>query len=94
MERIGGKVAKTLSALNKTGVDKIRKSNRTLRKRIKQHEEYIKNPNIKYPNWDAFDINRQEREINHWKEEINNFEKQIENNKRRINEYEERRKSR
>lgn len=92
MERVGGRATK--QALNKTGVDKLKKSNRTLKKLIEKHEKYIKRPEIKYPNWDTFDTDRKKREIDHWKEEIDNFEKQIEQNERRINEYDERRKSR
>ena len=46
-------------------------------KRIKEHEEYIKNPKIKYNEWDIFSQDRKERIISYWQREIKAFKNSI-----------------
>ena len=78
-----------MEALNQTGVNKRKKGIASKKKRIKEHEGYIKNPYQKYPEWDTFDIDRKQREIGHWKQEIDNLEREIREYEKEIKDYEE-----
>ena len=57
----------------------LKRSIRNLTKRIKEHEEYIKNPYTHVPEWDKYSVFRQEGLKKHWTKEIRNFNESINN---------------
>ena len=65
----------------------LKRAIRKYRLRIKEHEEKITSPNEKYPNWDTYDVRRQEGLKRHWSKEIRNFKQSIQD---RIDELKER----
>ena len=72
---------------NDAGVRKEQKGINSLNKKIKKHEEYIKNPKIKHKDWDNYPEHKKQGAINYWKKEIDTYKNQIEEKKRRIGEY-------
>lgn len=86
---MGGRGASS-GLTNSTGKKKLEKGIRTKQKRIKEHISYIRNPKIKYKNWDSFSDDRKSRELGHWKQELKNFRNEINIARRRIREYDSR----
>ncbi|MGN1132963.1 MAG: hypothetical protein ACI4RN_00760 [Oscillospiraceae bacterium] len=56
----------------------LKRAIRNYNKRIKEHEEYIKNPYEHCHEWDNYEERKKNGLIRHWKKEISNFEKSIE----------------
>ena len=83
---MGGRGAS--SGLNSTGKRMLEKGIKTKQKRIEEHISYIRNPHVKYENWDSFSSERKARELRHWKHEITNFREEINEARRRIRDYE------
>ncbi len=73
--------------INSTGRKKLEKGIRTKKRRINEHISYIRNPKLKYADWDSFSDARKERELGHWKQELQNFRNEINNARKRIREY-------
>jgi hypothetical protein len=48
----------------------LRKTISSHQKRILEHKEYIKDPKIKYKNWDTMKQDHKEKAIHHWQEDI------------------------
>lgn len=48
--------------INSTGRKKLEKGIRTKKRRINEHISYIRNPKLKYADWDSFSDARKERE--------------------------------
>jgi len=55
----------------------LKKSISTWTQRLKEHEEYIRNPYPHCPDWDTYDSRQQEGLKKHWRKEIQNFENDI-----------------
>lgn len=62
----------------------IRRGIRKLRKRIKEHEEYINSPEIKVPDFTERDKRYQEGLVKHWEKEIENFKRDIDRGKNEL----------
>lgn len=55
----------------------LKKSISTWEQLIKKHENYILEPRDHCPEWDTFDIRKQQGLIKHWLKEIQNFNNDI-----------------
>lgn len=72
------------SNVTPSGKRMLEKSNRTYRKRIREHRGYLNNPLVKYKNWHDFSEKRKSAELRHWRTEINTFKKNIAKNNERL----------
>ena len=84
----GGKYAGELRTYRKEqGVKELQKTISSHQKTISKHKEYIKNPKLKYENWDRMTQERKNEAIHHWEEDIKrakiyeNFAKRVLNEK-------------
>ena len=55
----------------------IKKSIRTYKKRIEEHEYKIKNPEKVYDHWGKFENHEKDSRISHWEKEIRNFRSEM-----------------
>ena len=72
---------------NDTGRRMVKKEINSLRKRIKEHQEKIRNPQNVYDKWDTFNEKRKRDELEHWETEIRGWEKEIKRDEEKIDEY-------
>lgn len=82
----GGKYYGELRNLRSQSINKVRKSLYSHKKTIAEHKEYIKNPNIKYQNWDQMAKREQYGAIRKWQKDIKRAEIYEELAKRVLNE--------
>ena len=68
---------KNNGTLNITGVHKLEKGINKLKKRIKEHQEKIRNPKVQYPEWDAFPDYKKKGAIDFWEKEIDRYKNEI-----------------
>ncbi len=66
----GGKNAGQLKRFMEWTPKQLEKSIKSFERLVVEHEEYIRNPKIKYPDWDNFTLGRQQNEIHHWTNDI------------------------
>lgn len=64
--------------IEKQESNSLKRAIRNYNKRIKEHEEYIKNPYEHCSEWGNYDERKKNGLIRHWEKEISNFEKSIE----------------
>ena len=75
----GGKIKKKrTSNFSKQNTNQLRKSIRSLEKRIEEHKKKLVSPELVYPNWDKVPEKEKQGLPTHWEKEIHNFEEQIE----------------
>ena len=70
-------IIKTERGLSVQKTSSLKKGISTLRKRIAEHEDKIRDPENYYEGW--FDLSPEEQQgaINHWRKEIDTFQKSI-----------------
>lgn len=72
------------SDVPKQSTTALKRGIRSFEKRIKEHEDYIDNPQDHVPEWDEYDERRQSGLKTHWKKEIRNFTDSIEERKQEL----------
>lgn len=77
-------------ALETQTIQQMEHGIRSFKKRIAEHEDYLRDPRSHVKDWDKYPEDRKRREIHHWKTEIKNFKESIKNREEEIS----RRKSR